>query len=166
MMILLIILSLAIVLIDTMRLSLMEWKENLLWIGIWMVAAYFSTLWLTGLSLQDIYKYSNFTAICILGFVEILIFMSYLLYDGKGKALFAFYPGLMMLFPVTVLAYAMSRIVSVVSFMAIGLMSAVLTGVFLTSAILFLRWLKCDRLWLYISSVACLVIYILIYGIS
>ncbi len=166
MMILLIILTLAIVLIDTMRLSLMGWKEELLWIGIWMVAAYFSTLWLTGLSFQEIYKYSNTSAICILGFVEILIFMSYLLYDGKGKALLAYYPGLMMLFPVMVLSYMMIRVVSGVSFMAIGLMSAVLTGVLLASAVLFLRWLKCDRLWLYISSVAGLVIYILIYGIS
>ncbi len=92
--------------------------------------------------------------------------MSYLLYAGKGKTLLAFYPGLMIFFPVIVLAYMMSRIVSGVSFMAIGLMSAVLTGVLLVGAILFFRWIKCDRSWLYISSVASVIIYILIYGIS
>lgn len=166
MMTLLIILCLSIVVSDTIRLSLMGRKEGVLWCGIWMIAAYFSTTWLTRLSLQEIYKYLNIPAICIFGFIEILIFMSYLLYDGKGKTLLSFYPGMMILFPVTVLAYLMSRIVNGVSFMAIGLMSAVMTGVLLVSAVLFLRWLKCDRSWLYISSVAGLIIYILIYGIS
>ncbi len=163
---LLIILCLAIVLIDTIRLSLMGWKERLMWCCIWMITAYISTTWLTGLSLQEIYKYLNIPNICILGFIEILIIMSYLLYEGKGKKLLAFYPGVMILFPVTILAYMMSRIVSGVSFMAIGLMSTVMTGGLLIGAILFLRWLKCDKSWLYISSVAGLIIYILIYGIS
>lgn len=166
MMILLIILCLVIALSDTIRLSLMGRKEVLLWCGIWMMAAYFFTTWLTGLSSQEIYNYLNIPIICIFGFIEILIFMSYLLYEGKGKTLLAFYPGLMILFPVIVLAYMMSRTVSGVSFLVIALMSAVMTGALLAGAVLFLRWLKCDRSWLYISSIAGLIIYILIYGIS
>lgn len=160
-----IILCLVIVVTDSLRLSLMGKKESLTWVIVWMVGAYFSTKWLTRLSTQEIMGYLNIPSICILGFLELLIFFAYLFYDGKGKKILAHYPGLMMLFPVMLLAFWLSRIIGGASFTAIGMIAAGATLIVLLGIIFFFRWLRSDKGWLYLSSIASLIIYILIYGL-
>ena len=66
----LIILGLVIVLTDSIRLSLMGWKIRTLWSLVWMIVAYGSTMWLTGLSSEDIYGYLNIRSVCLFGFIE------------------------------------------------------------------------------------------------
>lgn len=160
-----IILCLVIVVTDSLRLSLMGKKESLTWVIVWMVVAYFSTKWLTRLSMQEIMGYLNIPSICVLGFLELLIFFAYLFYDGKGKKILAHYPGLMMLFPVMLLAFWLSRVVGGASFTAIGMIAAGATLIVLLGIIFFFRWLRSDKGWLYLSSIASLIIYILIYGL-
>ncbi len=158
-------LCLVIVVTDSLRLSLMWKKESSIWVIVWMVVAYFSTKWLTRLSIQEIMGHLNIQSICILGFLELLIFFAYLFYDGKGKKILAHYPGLMMLFPVMLLAFWFSRIMGGVSFNAVGMITAGATAVLLFGIIFFLRSLRSDKAWLYLSSVSSLIIYILIYGL-
>lgn len=160
-----IILCLVIVVTDSLRLSLMGKKESLTWVIVWMVVAYFSTKWLTRLSMQEIMGYLNIPSICVFGFLELLIFLAYLFYDGKGKKILAHYPGLMMLFPVMLLAFWLSRVVGGASFTAIGMIASGATLIVLLGIIFFFRWLRSDKGWLYLFSIASLIIYILIYGL-
>ncbi len=159
------ILCLVIVVLDSQRLSVMGKKESLIWVIVWMAMAYFSTMWLTRLSMQDIFGILNLQSICILGCIELLIYFAYLFNDGKVKRILSHYPGLMMIFPVMLLALWLSRVVSGANFNAIGLIAAVIAGVVLSGIIFFLRWLRSDNAWLYLSTISCLIIYILIYGI-
>ncbi len=163
---LLIILSLVIVLTDSIRLSLMGWKVRSAWIVIWMVVAYCFTMWLISLSSEEIYRYLDIRFICLFGIIESMIFISYLFYIGKGKGIISHYPGLMLVFPIIVLAFQMSRLVNGISFMAIGVIVALVTMALLTALTFFLRWLRCEKSWLYIASILSLILYILIYGIS
>lgn len=162
----LIMLSLVIVMTDTVRLSLMEWKAALLWSLVWMAVAYGSTMWLTRLSMAEIYEYLNIRTICLLGFIENIIFILYVFYAGKGKAILSCYPGLMLIFPVTVMSFWMSRIVNGVSFVAIGTLASLATGVLLIGSTFFLQWLRCEKSWLYAASVSSVISYIFIFGIS
>ncbi|MCM1476267.1 MAG: hypothetical protein NC036_08510 [Muribaculaceae bacterium] len=162
---LLIILSIVIVVSDLIRLSLMRWKATLLWILVWMAVAYFSTMWLTSLSTDEIYGYLNIRNICLLGLIECFLFMSYLFYDRKGKAILSYYPGLMMIFPVALLAYVISRIVNGISFMAAGAIASLLTGGAIIGITLFLQWFRSEKSWLYIASIISLISYILVLGI-
>lgn len=162
----LIILGLVIVLTDSIRLSLMGWKIRTLWSLVWMIVAYGSTMWLTGLSSEDIYGYLNIRSVCLFGFIESMIFISYLFYGGKRKEMLSYYPGLMMIFPVTLLAFWMSRVINGVSFMAIGVSASLVTVALLTGLTSFFRWLRCEKSSLYVASIVSLIIYILIYGIS
>lgn len=162
----LIILCVVIALTDMIKLSLMGWKTTLLWSIVWMSVAYCSTMWLIKLSSDEIYGSLNIRSICLLGFMESFIFISYLFYDGKWKCILAYYPGLMMIFPVTILAFWISRIINGVSFMATGAIASSATMALLTGMTLFLRWLRCEKSWLYIVSIVSFIIYILTFGIS
>ena len=161
----LIILSLVIMLTGSIRLSLMGWKATLLWSLVWMVVAYCSTMWLTRLSMEEIYGYLNIRSVCLFGFIESFIFISYVFYTGKGKAILSYYPGLMLIFPVTIMAFWMRRTVNGISFMTIGVLASLVTGALLTGITLLMHQHRCEKSWLYIATIVSLISYILIFGI-
>lgn len=165
MMTLTIFLAFAIAISDLIKLSLMRTKTNVFWGLIWIFAAYFLTLWLTNLSMSEALAYFNLRHICLLGFIEIIIFVSYLFYEGKGNGILRLYPGLMLIFPIAMLSFGISRFVTGIDFKLVGIIVAVLMAVIMVGGTFFLRRLNCNKKWLYISSLLTLIIYILIYGI-
>jgi hypothetical protein len=148
------------------KLSLMGNRSILFWGLVWIVIAYFITLRLTQMSMSEALEYFNLRNISLLGFVEIIIFISYLFFNGKGGKLLSLYPGLMLTFPIALISYGVSRIATGIDFKVVGAIVAVLVAIILVGGILFLRWLHSDKTWLYISSLLTLIIYIFVYGIS
>lgn len=163
---LIIFITLFIVMTNMIKLTLMDNKSILFWNIGWIVTAYFITLRLTQLSMSEVLGYFKLRNISTLGIVEIIIFISYLFFNGEGKKLLNFYPGLMLTFPIALIAYGVSRIATGIDFQIVGAIVAILVAIILTSGILFLRWLHCDKMWLYILSILMLIIYIFVYGIS
>lgn len=163
---LIIFITLFIVMTNMIKLSLMDNKSILFWNIGWIVTAYFITLRLTQLSMSEVLGYFKLRNISTLGIVEIIIFISYLFFNGEGKKLLNFYPGLMLTFPIALIAYGVSRIATGIDFQIVGAIVAILVAIILTGGILFLRWLHCDKMWLYILSILMLIIYIFVYGIS
>lgn len=165
MIVIFVILSIMIAATDMIRLSLMCRKISLLWCIVWILAAYFSTIWLAGISAREALECVNIKGICIMGCIEIIIFLSYLFYEGRSRFLLAHYPGLMVAMPIVLLAYWVSRTVCGVSIFATGIVTACVVAIFIMGGVLFLQKIKCDKHWLYMVSVTSIIVYILVYGI-
>ena len=157
--------GIVIALTDIVKLALMPRKVALVWGIVWAVVTYSITMWVTGLSMTEVLGYLGDKNILVMGFIEIIVFMAYLFYNGRGKKVLMLYPGLMLGYPVALLSLGMSRMVAGFDFMAVSVIAASVTVIALTGGVSVLRWMKCDRMWLYTLSLISLLVYIIIYGI-
>lgn len=162
----LIIICTCIVLTDTLRLSLMKRTASLIWGIVCMLFAFFVSLKFTQLSQPEANELFDIRGICIFGFLENLIFISYLFSKDKVKQLLSYYPGFMILYPISLMALMTTRNVRGISFMAIGIVVAFATIIILSAFTFLFRWLKSDNSLLYIVTIISLIIYTITYGIS
>ena len=165
MMAIMIVPGIVIALTDMVKIALMPRKVALVWGIVWAIVTYSITMWVTGLSMPEVLGYLGDKNILVMGFIEILVFMAYLFYNGRGRKVLMLYPGLMLGYPVALLSLGMSRMVAGLDFMAVSFIAASVTAIALTGGVSVLRWMKCDRMWLYTLSLISLLVYIIIYGI-
>lgn len=154
-----------IFLTDESKLALMPKKAALLWGVFWGVFAYFITSKVVTLSTSEILAYLKLKEIIAIGFLELIIFFSYLFYKGTAMKILEYYPGVMMALPIIAISYGISRMGSGVDFKAVGLIATCVTLLISVGGIYIFTLLKCHKGWLYAFSVISLIIYILIYGI-
>lgn len=158
--------ALPIFLTDIIKLSLLKWKESLLWCLMWSVFSCLMVVWFAGIGWKEVRGLLNFDNLLVPAVLEIFLFLFSVFYKVNYHNILHHYPGLMLIVPVAVLAFWLSRISVGINFISAGLISTGLTAVVMTGCVALLKWLRCDRSWLYILSSLSLFIYIIIYGIS
>ena len=109
MMVLFILLSLSIALTVMVKMSLMPIKMALAYAAVWGVVAFMTTIFLAGISRQQLFAVLDMEGIITLEFIELMIMFSYVFSTKLWKKILGFYPGLMMVVPVCGLSFILLR---------------------------------------------------------
>ena len=117
------------------------------------------------MSRLETFNILNIAEISTLEFIELLIMPAYIFSQGIVKRILAYYPGLMVLAPVSVFAYLFIGMFPGMDFTLAGVIIGCLVSSFLAGLILLLRYLAVDDSMLYKTVLVIALVNIVIYGL-
>lgn len=163
--VLLILLGGVILLTGCVKLSAMPLKISLAWGLVWGLVGWLVTIFFSGLARQEVNALMNLNMISTFEFIELMIMASCLFLCGIWKKIISFYPGLMTIVPVSMVAMSCAGMFPGMSFTLIGLVAGCLIGITIIGLVMFLRHMKADEQTLYPAIIVATLSNILIYGL-
>ncbi len=165
MMVLFILLSLSIALTVMVKMSLMPIKMALAYAAVWGVVAFMTTIFLAGISRQQLFAVLDMEGIITLEFIELMIMFSYVFSTKLWKKILGFYPGLMMVVPVCGLSFILLRYFPGMNFTLSGIITGCIIFFSVTAAVFLFRYARTDKRSLYTASLSAVLLNIIIYGL-
>lgn len=162
---LLILLCAVILFSSGVKMSLMPLKASMMWAFFFGVSGFLSTIMFSRMSRLETFNILNIAEISTLEFIELLIMPAYIFSQGIVKRILAYYPGLMVLAPVSVFAYLFIGMFPGMDFTLAGVIIGCLVSSFLAGLILLLRYLAVDDSMLYKTVLVIALVNIVIYGL-
>ena len=129
------------------------------------VSGFLATIMFSRMSRLETFNILNIAEISTLEFIELLIMPAYIFSQGIVKRILAYYPGLMVLAPVSVFAYLFIGMFPGMDFTLAGVIIGCLVSSFLAGLILLLRYLAVDDSMLYKTVLVIALVNIVIYGL-
>ena len=162
---LLILLCAVILFSSGVKMSLMPLKASMMWAFFLGMAGFSAAIMFSRMSRLETFNILNIAEISTLEFIELLIMPAYIFSQGIVKRIMAYYPGLMVLAPVSVFAYLFIGIFPGMDFTLAGVIIGCLVSSFLAGLILLLRYLTVDDNMLYKTVLVTALVNIVIYGL-
>lgn len=162
---LLILLCAVILFCSGVKMSLMPLKISMIWVFFFGVSGFLATIMFARMSRLETFNILNIAEISTLEFIELLIMPAYIFSQGIVKRILAYYPGLMVLAPVSVFAYLFIGMFPGMDFTLAGVIIGCLVSSFLAGLILLLRYLAVDDSMLYKTVLVIALVNIVIYGL-
>lgn len=162
---LLILLCAVILFCSGVKMSLMPLKISMIWVFFFGVSGFLATIMFSRMSRLETFNILNIAEISTLEFIELLIMPAYIFSQGIVKRILAYYPGLMVLAPVSVSAYLFIGMFPGMDFTLAGVIIGCLVSSFLAGLILLLRYLAVDDSMLYKTVLVIALVNIVIYGL-
>ena len=162
---LLILLCAVILFCSGVKMSLMPLKISMIWVFFFSVSGFLATIMFSRMSRLETFNILNIAEISSLEFIELLIMPAYIFSQGIVKRILAYYPGLMVLAPVSVFAYLFIGMFPGMDFTLAGVIIGCLVSSFLAGLILLLRYLAVDDSMLYKTVLVIALVNIVIYGL-
>lgn len=162
---LLILLCAVILFCSGVKMSLMPLKISMIWVFFFVVSGFLATIMFSRMSRLETFNILNIAEISSLEFIELLIMPAYIFSQGIVKRILAYYPGLMVLAPVSVFAYLFIGMFPGMDFTLAGVIIGCLVSSFLAGLILLLRYLAVDDSMLYKTVLVIALVNIVIYGL-
>ena len=162
---LLILLCAVILFCSGVKMSLMPLKISMIWVFFFSVSGFLATIMFSRMSRLETFNILNIAEISSLEFIELLIMPAYIFSQGIVKRILAYYPGLMVLAPVSVFAYLFIGMFPGMDFTLAGVIIGCLVSSFLAGLILLLRYVAVDDSMLYKTVLVIALVNIVIYGL-
>lgn len=162
---LLILLCAVILFSSGVKISLMPLKISITWVLFLGMAGFSAAIMFSRMSRLETFNILNIAEISMLEFIELLIMSAYIFSQGIVKRILAYYPGLMVLAPVSVFAYLFIGMFPGMDFTLAGIMTSCSVSLLLVGLILLLRYLTVDENVLYKTVLVTAVVNIAIYGL-
>lgn len=160
------ILCLVILFVAAVKMSLMPLKMSISWVIFWGVTGFATTMFFAGLSRQETFALLNVVNISTLEFVELMIMLGYIFSGGIARKILNYYPGLMMIAPVSVLSFLLLGLFPGMEFALTGVFSGCISAAVMAALIMALRSFSANTNLLYKTVLAAILINILIFGLT
>lgn len=162
---LMILLCFAIFIPGCVKLSIMPLRMSLAWALMWGVAAFFITLLFSNLARGEVYALISIREISTLEFIELSIMLAYLFTEGIWKKILGYYPGLMTIVPISMVALLFTGLFPGMAFSMVGLIAGIVTAVAIAGVVLMLRYARADERTLYFAVLVSVLSDIIIFGL-
>lgn len=162
---LMILLCFAIFIPGCVKLSIMPLRMSLAWALMWGVAAFFITLLFSNLARGEVYALISIREISTLEFIELSIMLAYLFTEGIRKKILGYYPGLMTIVPISMVALLFTGLFPGMAFSMVGLIAGIVTAVAIAGVVLMLRYARADERTLYFAVLVSVLSDIIIFGL-
>lgn len=138
---------------------------SLAWALMWGVAAFFITLLFSNLARGEVYALISIREISTLEFIELSIMLAYLFTEGICKKILGYYPGLMTIVPISMVALLFTGLFPGMAFSMVGLIAGIVTAVAIAGVVLMLRYARADERTLYFAVLVSVLSDIIIFGL-
>lgn len=155
-----------ILFVAAVKMSLMPLKMSMPWVIFWGVTGFATTMLFANLSRQQTFAILNIPNISTLEFVELMIMLGYIFSGGVVRKILDYYPGLMMIAPVSVISFLLLGLFPGMEFAQTGVISGAVSAIVPAVLIMALRSFSSNINLLYKTVLAAILINILIFGLT